>query len=141
VERLCRAGLAVESAGALLLTARGRRELSARLAEWAAPPRPRWDAAARTLWWEGRVAKRLLRGAPAQEAVLAAFEGAGWPGRIDDPLEPDPEADPKGRLRETVKSLNARLKAGTIRFHADGTGRGVLWKRVPRKRAKPPLDP
>jgi hypothetical protein len=87
------------------------------------------------------VAKRLHREAPAQEAVLAAFEAAGWPEAVRDPLDPDPETDPKERLRETVKSLNERLRRSTIRFHTDGTGTGVVWKRVARKRAKPPLDP
>ena len=42
-----------------------------------------------------------------QEAILEAFEEEGWPPAIDDPLPPHPEQDPKRRLRNTIKSLNA----------------------------------
>ena len=71
---------------------------------------------------------RLKREAPAQEAVLVAFEAQAWVERIDDPLEPEGGLDVKERLRETAKSLNRGLKPGTIRFHADGSGSGFRWE-------------
>jgi hypothetical protein len=98
--------------------------------EQARAGKPRWDARERKLWWCGRLVKELHREAPAQGAVLAWFEAQGWPGRIDDPLEAEPWLDRKRRLNQTIKDLNDRLAAGTIRFHGDGTGVGVCWREV-----------
>jgi hypothetical protein len=91
---------------------------------------PDYDQVARVLRWRGEVVKRLRREAASQEAVLRAFQLAGWPERIDDPLEADPVLDRKERLRETVKSLNKGMAPGTICFHADGTGQGFRWESV-----------
>jgi hypothetical protein len=74
------------------------------------------------------VVKELLRDAPTQEAILAAFEAAGWPGRIADPLPEDRAVDAKQRLRDTVKNLQRGVAPRTIRFRADGRGRGVRWE-------------
>lgn len=128
-ERLCIAGLAVESRGSLVLTPRGRRELAARL-HARASPRPAWDAASRTLSWGGKVAKQLHREASGQEVILAAFEAAGWPERIDNPLPEDRADEPKQRLRDTVKNLQRGIAPRTIRFRTDGRGRGVRWEAV-----------
>jgi hypothetical protein len=92
--------------------------------------RPRWDPRRRALWWRGQVVKELRREAPAQETVLWAFAAAGWPERIDDPMEDEPGIDRKRRLNQTIKDLNERLAAGTIRFHGDGTATGVCWRVV-----------
>lgn len=88
---------------------------------------PGYDALSRRLSWRGGVVKTLAREAACQEAVLLAFQQAGWPALLDDPLEVEAGVDVKARLRQTVKSLNKRLRPGTIRFHADGTGRAVRW--------------
>src|SRR5262249_44432444 len=50
--------------------------------------RPKWDADRRELWYGAVLCKRYRRPAPNQEKILAAFEEDGWPGRIDDPLDP-----------------------------------------------------
>src|SRR5262249_6229217 len=47
--------------------------------------RPRWDAGARELTWQGGLVKRFQNPARCQELILAAFEEEGWPVRIDDP--------------------------------------------------------
>src|SRR5262245_46854059 len=115
------AGLRALLRGGLLAGAHGRA---------GHPPVPRFDPEGRTLYWGESVVKALRRTAPAQEAVLAAFEEVGWSGRVADPLQKEQGLDPKERLRETVKSLNRGLRPGTLRFHADGTGCGVYWERL-----------
>ncbi len=57
-----------------------------------------------------------------------AFQEEGWPVRIDDPLPPVSESEPKQRLRETIRSLNRNQKERLVRFKGDGTGEGVLWE-------------
>jgi hypothetical protein len=73
--------------------------------------------------------------------VLDAFEREGWPDAISDPLEPDELMDHKTRLQETAKSLNDRLMDGTIRFHCNGRGDGILWERVEEKAQHPGCTP
>jgi hypothetical protein len=101
---------------------------------------PSYDVRSRILRWRGEVAKRLARKAPCQETVLQAFHMAGWPERIADPLGEELDFDPKERLRETVKSLNKGLAEGTIRFRADGTGRGVRWEVAGTEKVGSSLD-
>src|SRR5262249_53570121 len=60
-------------------------------------------------------------------AVLEAFQVNDWQGPIDDPLGDGEGSEAAERLRETVKSLNEGLPAGTIRFHTDGRGGSVRW--------------
>lgn len=89
-------------------------------------PRPRWVAA--TLWWAERPVKCVCREARNQVSVLEAFEAAGWPKCIDDPLPALTGRKGKKRRLQTIRSLNEGLEAGTIRFRADGTGRGICWE-------------
>ena len=72
--------------------------------------------------------KRFQLPSRNQETILSAFEEEGWPPRIDDPLPPAVDCDPKQRLRDTIKSLNRNRKLVRIRFKGDGTGQGVLWE-------------
>jgi hypothetical protein len=48
--------------------------------------------------------------------------------------------DSKERLRETVKSLNKKVKPGTIRFFTTSSGTAVRWASVgaEKKRRKTP---
>lgn len=91
-------------------------------------PMPRWDRDRH----EFRVGRRLVKvfklPSPNQEAVLMAFEEEGWPPRIDDPLSPVAELDPKRRLHDTIKGLNRNQKNCLVRFMGDGTGEGVRWE-------------
>ena len=98
------------------------------------PVKPSWDKLARTLHWRGKTIKTLRRRAEQQEAVLNAFEAAGWPEAIGDPLETDEMDDKPERLREAVKRLNDGLEPGTIRFHANGRGDGIRWEVVEARR-------
>lgn len=97
----------------------------------AAPPRtrvvPHWDADLQELRINGLIVKQFKVPAPNQEMVLAAFEEEHWPARIDDPLPPQAEQDPKRRLHDTIVSLNRNHKHRMLRFMGDGSGEGVRW--------------
>jgi hypothetical protein len=96
------------------------------------PPRPEglpyWDADDRTLYVGRQVVKEYRVRSPNQEAVLSAFEEEQWPHYIDDPLSPMGDQNPKQRLRDTIKCLNANQKNRLIRFRGDGTGERVRWE-------------
>ncbi len=93
-------------------------------------PAPHWDAEVRELRVDGKIVKRFKWHAVNQEHVLSAFQEEDWPVRIDDPLPPQPEQDPKRRLSDTIKCLNRKQTNELIHFHGDGTGEGVTWERV-----------
>ena len=88
---------------------------------------PTWDAERRQLLYAGRLIKEFRSNSPNQESVLVAFQEEGWPPRIYDPLPPQPDLEPKERLRNTIKSLNRKQKTRLIRFMGDGTGEAILW--------------
>jgi hypothetical protein len=85
-----------------------------------------WDRNKRELRVGDQVVKRFKWPAENQERVLDAFQSAGWPLRIDDPLMPHPEICPKRRLHDTLKCLNRKQANELIKFRGDGTGLGVL---------------
>jgi hypothetical protein len=95
----------------------------------AAPVRvPSWDANRRELYWDGRLVKQFKVPSPTQEALLAAFEEEGWPAAIDDPLPPISGQDPKCRMRNTIRHLNANQKDRLLYFRGDGSGQRILWE-------------
>jgi hypothetical protein len=95
-----------------------------------ADPTPHWDGLVRELTLGRRLIKRFRRPAPNQECILMAFEGHGWPERIDDPLPRDHSIGSAVRLRETIKSLNHGQTQGLLRFVLESGGRGIRWKLV-----------
>jgi hypothetical protein len=90
--------------------------------------RPRWEDGRRRLVWGDWVVKEFRLPADNQETILSALEEESWPPRIDDPLPPVGEQDPKARLHDAIKGLNRRQRHRLIRFRGDGTGRGILWE-------------
>ena len=70
--------------------------------------------------------------------MLTAFEEEHWPRRIDDPLRPIEGQDSKQRLRDTIRTLNAKQENVLIRFHSDGTGEHVIWEPVETDLASSP---
>ena len=94
------------------------------------PSVPTWDSERRELRINAVTVKRFKWTAANQETILAVFEEEGWPARIDDPLPPLPEQDPKRRLSDTIKCLNRKQQNELIRFRGDGTGEGVTWELV-----------
>jgi len=91
---------------------------------------PHWDADRQELRVNGMVVKQFKVPAPNQEMVLAAFQEENWPPRIDDPLPPQAEQDPKRRLHDTIVSLNRTQKHRLVKFLGDDSGEGVRWATV-----------
>lgn len=91
---------------------------------------PVWDGKRRELLVNGTMVKHLKASAHNQETILAVFEEEDWPMRIDDPLPPQPEQDPKRRLGDTIRCLNRNQAQRLIRFRGDGTGEGVIWELI-----------
>lgn len=90
---------------------------------------PRWEDDKRELWYGGQLIKQFRGPACNQVTILACFAELSWPTRIDDPLSPKDEIDPKKRLHDTIQSLNRKhVNKQLIRFNGDGTGTGVLWR-------------
>jgi hypothetical protein len=89
--------------------------------------KPVWDADLNRLTLGDVVVKEYRTPAPNQQRILAAFQEEDWPVRIDDPLPPHPEQDPKRRLHETIVSLNRNQRNELMRFCGDGNGMGVRW--------------
>ena len=92
--------------------------------------RPVWDSTRHELSLGGKLVKKFKWRAANQEAILSAFAEEGWPPRIDDPLPPIGDIDPKRRLSDAIKCLNRHHANALIRFCGDGSGEGVLWERV-----------
>jgi hypothetical protein len=89
---------------------------------------PTWDRDRQQLRL-GRInVKEFKVPAPNQEAILAAFQEENWPPRIDDPLPPLADMEPKRRLHDTISSLNRNQKVPLIRFLGDGSGEGIRWE-------------
>ena len=99
---------------------------------YASATTPKWNPETHVLFLGEVMVKQYHRPARSQHAILSAFEQEGWPSRIDDPLileEGAAETKSKWRLRNTVNDLNrAQYGCIRIRFHLDGTGRGIRWK-------------
>ena len=74
-----------------------------RLVMASLPERPLWLPAAQELWWRGRIVKCFRRDADNQTEVLAAFQKAGWPRRLEDPLPRVAGRNGKVCRRETVQ--------------------------------------
>ena len=88
---------------------------------------PTWDRDRQELRVGRQIVKQFKVPAPNQEVILATFEEEAWPSRIDDPLPPHPDLDPKRRLQDTIIALNRNQKTEALRFLGDGTGEGVCW--------------
>jgi hypothetical protein len=91
---------------------------------------PRWDNDRQELTFDGRLVKRYRLPSPNQTAILSAFAEEGWPPRIDDPLSPHVDQDPKRRLHDTIRNLNRAQVHVLLRFVGDGSGQGILWERA-----------
>ena len=66
-------------------------------------------------------------------AILRAFQAAGWPARIDDPLKRQSSDQTR---RSDVENLKKLLLKPLLTFACDGNGTGFLWKKVEKPKAK-----
>lgn len=89
---------------------------------------PHYDSERHELLVASCCVKRFRTPAVNQETILMAFEEEEWIARIDDPLRPLAEIDPRRRLHDAIKCLNRRQLHRLIVFRGDGTGQGVLWE-------------
>ena len=98
------------------------------------PNKPQRNAEARKLTYRGKVVREVKRPKQAYNIVtiLAAFEAAGWPPRIDDPHGRKPSDETR---RRDMENLNKLIRVPIIRFECDGNGTGFLWKSLPPPRA------
>ncbi|MFM8292718.1 MAG: hypothetical protein ACKOC4_13615, partial [Planctomycetia bacterium] len=98
---------------------------------------PHWDEDARELRYLGQVVRVVKRPKQAYNIVeiLRAFETAGWPARIDDPLRRNPNDETR---RRDVENLKKGLLKPLLSFECDGTGTGFLWKKVSTPNSKKP---
>jgi hypothetical protein len=134
-------GLAIDASACLVLTEEGSRLARLLLASNRIEPigrdpvamKPHWDRERHELWFGSRPIKQFKLPSPNQEMILMALEEEDWPPRIDDPLPPARDIDPKRRLRDTIKNLNRNQKHRLLRFMGDGTGQGVRWEVVDQK--------
>ncbi|QDV34108.1 hypothetical protein [Tautonia plasticadhaerens] len=85
-------------------------------------PRPRWDVGTRRLVVGGVAWEAFSREAENQCAILDAFERAGWPESIPNPL------DTEEKLNQTIKDFNkkARCSGGPLQFRRDNCR--VRWR-------------
>ena len=93
------------------------------------PQKPQWLPLRRELRYGNHVIKAFRVPADNQERVLAAFEAAGWPECVDDPLPPVVDQDAKRRLHHTIQKLNQATRNDSLRFRGNGTGRRICWER------------
>jgi hypothetical protein len=91
---------------------------------------PHWDKSRRELWLGDQLVKRFRQPSPNQERILATLEEEGWRPLVQDPLPQDPDHRPKRRLSRTIHSLNTHHVKDLMRFQGDGTGEGVMWRRI-----------
>jgi hypothetical protein len=89
---------------------------------------PHWDPECRVLSVGDQVVKQFRVPAGNQELILTVLEELGWPAHLDDPLPPVAEMDSAQRLRDTINRLNGNQRNRLIRFHGDGSGRGLHWE-------------
>lgn len=92
--------------------------------------KPRWDPDRRMLFVGAVAIKEFKVPAPNQEAIIAAFHEENWPVRIDDPLSPRPDLDPKRRIHDTISSLNRNQEPQLLHFLGDGNGLGIRWQLI-----------
>ena len=96
---------------------------------------PVWEANEHQLTLGGRIVKHFRSAAPCQEAILAAFQLAGWPASIPSDRLAQCKLDGKKRLRQAVDNLR-RSCAGRLTFHLEGNSRGIRWDLILSPRAK-----
>lgn len=99
--------------------------------EWLASPKnaikPLWDAGQRRLIFGDLLVKQYRTHALNQHLVLAAFQEENWRERIDDPLPPVEQIEPKRRLHDTIAGLNRNQINQVVHFFGAGSGRSVGW--------------
>lgn len=106
---------------------------STRRHEPPARTQPRWDQVERCLYYGNTLCRKYPRKAPKQFALLNAFERAGWPESIRNPLEGTEE------LKDTVRDLNEGMN-GHSPFRLSKDRLRVRWERCVRNNGETPQN-
>lgn len=85
---------------------------------------PVWDRDKREFRLGDVLVKKFKWPAKNQEALLSAFEDAGWPMHLKNPLPPS-GISMKQQLHDTIKCLNQGQVNECVKFRGDGTALGV----------------
>ncbi len=94
--------------------------------------KPSWDKDSYQLKLNGKTIRKVRAIGENVVQLLDVFEREKWPRKIEDPLpSAEGQQNDAQRLSDTVKSLNKNLLM--IKFHMDGTGRGVCWEFADRE--------
>ena len=88
-------------------------------------PKPSWQKGLGILRYRGEIVREVKPEATNVRLILDAFEEAGWPDEIFDPL---PVTEAKDRRRRAVETLNKDLRL--IRFRSTGHGRRIAWEPI-----------
>jgi len=118
---------------AVVEVARALNFLDEATAEWLLreigdqPPqieRPFWNRANGELLWGDQVIRfiRVLREPSNIQRIVDAFQQAGWPSRVDNPLTLGQQ-----QLHQALRSLNQRLEV--IYFRSQEGGLAITWER------------
>ena len=95
----------------------------------AARKAPCWDGDSRL--FVGRLlVKHFRQDAPAQKAILSAFQEEGWPPWIHNPLAGEGEREGEERLHDAINNLNRLQKVARLHFRVEGGDR-VYWELLP----------
>lgn len=129
---LCGSSFVVAARKTRNLSAPGRRPRAAGGAAPKSAPtlqalHPVWNADRRELCMGNVVLRHFRRAAENQMLLLQAFQEAGWPHEIDDPLPGGGGVEPKSRLKETVARLNRALKGMALHFGVSHRGTEAVW--------------
>lgn len=100
-----------------------RRNLGAEVEPVSQSDKPRWDAASGKLYLGNQLVRRvrLLQHPSNVQQILDAFQAAGWPRQIKNPLGGDQQT-----LHQTLRSLHTGLSG--LRFHSQEGGQAVSWE-------------
>lgn len=89
--------------------------------------KPLYDVKNHTLWVGDQIVKQFRQAAGNQELILTGFQEESWPSRLDDPLPPVSNIDPKRRLHDTINRLNSHQRRPLLRFRGMEAGQAVGW--------------
>jgi hypothetical protein len=101
--------------------------------------RPRWDGNGRQLWVGNVLVKAFTQPSDNQRLILDAFQEAGWPKLIDDPLPPLKDSNQPKRLRDTVGRLNHCQRHQLLFFRVGNSGESISWELLAASSETPAL--
>ena len=103
-----------------------RQQIREPLGKTDSAPRPDWDSDTGKLSFQGVVVRKVGARAKNVRCVLGAFQKKNWPNRIDIPLRATRKSSKSKVVRNALSNLNRQLSA--LKFHGDGTGKGICWE-------------